>query len=190
MLPQGIRPTTQKVKQALFNILAGRIKNTKVLELFAGSGNLGIEALNRGAEKVVFVDNDFACIDAIRQNLKRRDFLEAAEIKCLDFEKALSSFAKKEERFDLIFADPPYEQRLGEKILQKVSQCDILFPDGLLIIEHYKKEILPQEVGNLILKKQRKYGDTVLSFYEPCSRNSKHQAPNNKQITSTKIQTI
>ena len=153
MLPQGIRPTTQKVKQALFNILADRIKNAKVLELFAGSGNLGI--------------------DAIRQNLKRRDFLEAAEIKRLDFEKALSSFAKKEERFDLIFADPPYEQRLGEKILQKVSQCDILFPDGLLIIEHYKKEILPQEVGNLILKKQRKYGDTVLSFYEPCSRNSK-----------------
>lgn len=171
-----IRPTTQKVKQALFNILGGRVKNAKILELFAGSGNLGIEALTRGAEKVVFVDNNPICIEAIRQNLKRWDFLprpdvtsgrgkEAAEIKRLDFEKALSIFARKKEKFDLIFADPPYGQRLGEKILRKVSQCDILLANGLLIIEHYKKEVLPQRAGRLVLERQKKYGDTVLSFY-------------------------
>ena len=160
-----IRPTTQKVKQALFNILGDRVKNAKILELFAGSGNLGIEALSRGAEKVAFVDNDFTGIDAIKQNLKRWNFLGTAEIKRLDFEKALSLFARKKEKFDLIFADPPYEQRLGEKILRKTNQCDILLTNGLLIIEHYKKEILPSKVGNLILKQEKKYGDTILSFF-------------------------
>ncbi|MCK4859777.1 MAG: 16S rRNA (guanine(966)-N(2))-methyltransferase RsmD [Candidatus Omnitrophica bacterium] len=164
-IPKGIHPTTQKIKEAIFAILADKIKKAEVLELFAGSGSLGIEAISRESKKVIFIDNNFACVNAIRENLGKLGFLDLAQIKYLDFEKAIALFARRKERFDIIFADPPYCQKLGIKTLQKVSHADILFSDGLLVIEHYKKEILPSKAGNLILKQEKKYGDTILSLY-------------------------
>lgn len=169
-----VRPTTQKAKEALFNILGDKTKQAKVLDLFAGNGNIGIEALSRGAKEVVFVDNNFVCINAIKQGLRKLNFLSVSNVIYSDFEKAVSFFSRKKEKFNIIFADPPYSQKFGEKILRKISRCDILSVDGLLIIEHFKKEILPSEAGNLILKQQKRYGDTILSLYEFCSKNSKH----------------
>lgn len=168
-IPKGIRPTAQKVKEALFNILGDRVKKATVLDLFAGSGSLGIEALSHGAKEAVFVDNNFVCINAIKQSLKKVFFLSVSSTIQSDFKKALSFFKRKEKKFDIIFVDPPYGQKLAENVLQEIAQYDILLCNGILIVEHFKKEILSSEVGNLVLERQRKYGDTILALYRNLS---------------------
>lgn len=167
--PQGaeIRITRDEVKAALFNILGTKIVGAKFLDLYAGSGNVGIEALSRGASRVVFVDKDNKCINAVHNNLNSLQIkdLDKAEVLKKDALKALYLLEKREEKFDFVFIDPPYYRDFAKKSLIRLSDCDILSQLALVVIEHYKKDILPQDSGNLVLMKQHTYGDTVLSFY-------------------------
>jgi 16S rRNA (guanine(966)-N(2))-methyltransferase RsmD len=156
-----IRPTSDKVKGAIFNILSS-VEDKKILDLFAGSGALGIEALSRGAKEVVFVDKSFSSMNLIRKNLEKLGFKDKSRL----IKKDTIRFLKGdfEESFDLILADPPYGKEVCQKLLEILAEKDFLSADGVLVIEHHKKEKI-EKVENFILLKERKYGDTVVSFF-------------------------
>ncbi|HVP35951.1 MAG TPA: 16S rRNA (guanine(966)-N(2))-methyltransferase RsmD [Terriglobales bacterium] len=160
-----IRPTSDKVKEAIYNILTS-VEDKRVLDLFAGSGALGIEALSRGADEVVFVDDSSSSLNLIRKNLEKLGLIDKSRIVKKDAIRFLK--AEFEENFDIIFADPPYGKGFCQKVLEILSGKVILNPDGVLVIEHHKKEKL-ETVRNLILLKERKYGDTLVSFFRKIS---------------------
>jgi 16S rRNA (guanine(966)-N(2))-methyltransferase RsmD len=166
-MPKGveIRPTQDKVRGAIFNIL-GDMTGKRVLELFAGSGAFGIEAISRGARHATFVDNNFRCIEAIRGNLDslgitndRYDLIKADALKI--FPKLL----RQDEKFDIIFMDPPYYRELAKKCLINADAYDILSPIGLIVVEHFKKDIIPTGLKTLLFNQERKYGDTVITMF-------------------------
>jgi len=165
--PKGtkIRPTADRVKEALFNVLAGRIKDAVVLDLFAGTGALGIEALSRGAARAVFVDRSRDSISLIRHNLALTGLLPCAELYREDAGVALSLFQRQGRSFDLIFLDPPYGEGIALSVLGKLAQSGVLSPGGLVAVEHSPRDSLTEQIANLQLWRQRRYGDTVLTFY-------------------------
>jgi 16S rRNA (guanine966-N2)-methyltransferase len=156
-----VRPTADKVRQANFNIMKDEIEGAVVLDLFAGSGALGIEALSRGASRAVFVESDRVQAGLIRKNLA---FLEIkGEIITNDYQAAGRRLSGEGAEFDLILADPPYHKIMPSAVLEMVERYGLLRPGGLLIIEH--KKIQATESGRLKLLKRSKFGQTEVSFY-------------------------
>lgn len=156
-----LRPTQNKVKQAIFNIFQAQIPGSEFLDLFAGKGTVGLEALNRGANNVVLVDNQF--IGAVRES-------PLLEIIKQDVFSAIKNLHHHGKKFDFIFADPPYHENLYQKVLTALAKYDILKESGFLILEHYWREVLPENAGAgskpvLKLWKRKRYGDTVLEIY-------------------------
>ncbi|UCB57490.1 MAG: 16S rRNA (guanine(966)-N(2))-methyltransferase RsmD [Candidatus Omnitrophota bacterium] len=168
-VPKGVklRGTSQKVKEALFCILGNQIRGASFLELFAGSGNVGIEAKSRGADKVFFVENNRACIKTIKENLKRLGIKETETVLLpLNAERALRVLNQRHEKFDFIFLDPPYYENQLKNSLIKITLYDILKPRAYVVAEHHKKEVLPHLFRGLSLIFTKTYGDTTLSFYQ------------------------
>lgn len=163
-IPPGIRPTQGKVRKAVFDIL-GDLKGLSFLELFAGSGAVGLEALSAGAREVVFVEQDKSCAASIRENLSLWQ-RAGWRILCLRVISAIRYFKRKGEKFDIIFLDPPYYQDIPKKILQTLAGYDILAAYGLVMVQHYRQEILPKNIGDLRLIKQASYGDSWLTCYQ------------------------
>ncbi|MCL6473276.1 MAG: 16S rRNA (guanine(966)-N(2))-methyltransferase RsmD [Firmicutes bacterium] len=165
--PKGadIRPTSDRVKEAIFNIIGREINNKNVLDLFAGTGSLGIEALSRGAEHAYFIDSKTQAIDLIKKNLDITGLDGKATVIKSDVYKAIERLAKNELRFDLIFLDPPYRISVSflDAILNMLAS-DILKKDGLLVLEHAAKTE-PRSVEGLELESTRIYGDTAVTFY-------------------------
>lgn len=159
----NIRPTQNKVRKALFDIL-GDISGLSFLELFAGSGAIGFEALSRGAAELVLVEREHSCVAAINKNIASLG-LKSCRLYPREAEAALKGFHGDKKRFDIIFLDPPYRGGLAKKTLKSLSAYDILSPKGLVAVQHFKKESLPDAEGDLILLKRSRYGDTLLSFY-------------------------
>lgn len=167
-MPKGvdIRPTQDKVREAVFNIL-GDVSGKNVLELFAGSGAFGIEAISRGAKNVTFVDNNFRCTQTIRANLDLLDApLDKYDIIKTNALSVLPRLAKQEEKFDIIFLDPPYYKDIAKKCLLNIDSYDILSPVGLVIVEHFKKDALNAELKGLFFTDKRRYGDTVITIFK------------------------
>jgi 16S rRNA (guanine(966)-N(2))-methyltransferase RsmD len=163
-MPKGIRPTQDKVRKALFDIL-GDIAGASFLELFAGSGAVGFEAISRGARDLTLVEYNRDCLLAIRKNIDSLA-VKACTTYPLEAEKAIEALHKDARRFDIIFLDPPYYKDMAKKILQMLGPYDILAPDGFVVVQHFKKDKLPAENGELVSVKEAGYGDTVLSFYK------------------------
>lgn len=161
-MPKGIRPTSDKVREALFEILKDKIGGSSFLDLYCGSGAIGIEALSRGAKSVTFIDNDFKCIKSLKKNLTALN-ISLVNIYSKDAIQSLKSIARD---FDIIFLDPPYYKDIAKKTLIALSDCDILARNALVIIEAHKKDILPEEAGTLKKIRTCKYGDTKLEFYK------------------------
>jgi len=162
--PKGIRPTQDKVRKAVFDIL-GDIEGLTFLELFAGSGAVGLEALSRGARGVVLVESNPESILTIKENiaiLKPEDCILYPS----DSQKMIENLHKSRKTFDIIFFDPPYYRDLAKKTLQTLGAYDILSPDGLIVAQHFKRENLPESLGVLSLIRQYKYSDTFLSLYK------------------------
>ncbi len=162
----SIRPTSEKVREALFDILRTDIEETLFLDLFAGTGSVGIEALSRGAREVIFIEKESKCIKIIKENLEKTKNIQNATIYKIDFLSGLKLLARKNYLLDYIFLDPPYNRGLVNISLLEISKYSILRKNGLVIVQHYKKEKVIENLNNLRLFNQRKYGECYLSFFE------------------------
>lgn len=162
----NVRPTPDRVREALFSILQshlGSFAELRVLDLFAGSGALAIEALSRGAASASLVEKDRASEKIIRSNLASCRMTDQSILIIKDALQALSDFDKNS--FDLIFLDPPYAQGLAEQALVEIANLEILSRDGVICAETGVKEVLPESVDKLQRIKQRRYGSIMLNFY-------------------------
>jgi len=164
---KATRPTSSKVREAVFNIVGGRIVDARVLDLFAGSGALGIEALSRGAESATFVESSPAAVRAIAENLEKLELDERAQVMRGSAASALERLAAAGEKFRVVFADPPYAGRAAEETLAAVAASGVLSPAAIVIVEHTKRQELSGQFGSLGLASSRRYGDTVVSVYAP-----------------------
>ncbi len=162
-MPKGIRPTQNVVRKALFDILRD-IEGLSFLELFAGSGSVGLEAVSNGASEAVLVEANRQCQQVIKRNIESLK-LDNCVLFPYEAEHAVESLHKKGKKFDIIFFDPPYYDDMAKKTLQAVVDYDILAPNGFIIVQHFKKENLPESAGDLVFIKQYVYGSTTLSFY-------------------------
>jgi 16S rRNA (guanine(966)-N(2))-methyltransferase RsmD len=168
LVPTGkrVRPTGAKVKEALFSIIADDVPGARVLDVFSGSGSVGIEALSRGAASCTFVERDKNVIDVLAKNLSQFGLEERGKILPLEAKRAMKLLEKQNERFDIIFLDPPYSYFLKTKrIIESLSYGGILAPEGLLVWEHAVETTTQEVIGSLVREREKKYGDTALSFY-------------------------
>lgn len=159
-----VRPTTDRVKESMFNIVQDWVYDSQVLDLFAGSGALGIEALSRGASQAVFCDNSLDSIKIIKSNIEKARVVDRSQIVSGDFKRCLRDMEAKNQSFDMIFVDPPYYKGLFEEVLDIIRSCKILKKDGIVIVEHDAKKPIGQVEG-LGVYKEKKYGITMLTFY-------------------------
>jgi 16S rRNA (guanine(966)-N(2))-methyltransferase RsmD len=161
----GVRPTSDRVKEALFNILGNSVLDCSFLDLFAGSGNIGIEALSRGAASAVFVENNYKNLLVIKENLHITGLSDKARLIRGEVAAVLSGLGIENQVFDIIFLDPPYLKDYERETLAAIARHRLLKPDGRVIVESSKNQHLPRNAGDLEVFRQEKYGDTVLSFY-------------------------
>lgn len=164
-VPQGIRPVSNLVKKACFDILSDVIEGKRVLELFAGSGALGIEALSLGAKEASFVDVERKSVAAIKENIASLGIAEKTKVYVKDAASAINDFYVYREKFDIIFLDPPYYEAKLINTLQNLDDYDILAPSGYIVSLCYIKDehIKSSKVFSVILEK--KYGQTLLLVY-------------------------
>lgn len=160
---QATRPITDRVKESLFNILGGQVVNALFLDLFAGTGSVGIEALSRGARRAVFVERNRQALKVIVKNLKMTGLADRAQVVSSDVFK----FLKKEfgEKFDIIYIAPPQYKGLWAKTLLALEERELLANEGLIIAQIHPKESAFLDLKWLQLADQRKYGSTLLCFY-------------------------
>lgn len=157
-----IRPTTDKAKEALFSILTEETPGSRVLDLFAGTGALGIEALSRGAAECVFADHSRQSVGIIRRNLAHCGAEDRARVIPGDYRKVLAGLGGT---FDIILMDPPYNQGLLEEAFRLIREHGLLAEGGLIVCEHRKEEELPEEIAGFLREKERRYGIVKLSIY-------------------------
>ena len=162
--PKGMqtRPTMDQVKEALFSAIQFEVEGARVLDLFAGSGQLGIEALSRGAKEAVFVDARREAIAVVRGNLEKTRLLSQARLVCADYLAFLSGCR---ETFDLIFLDPPYAEIFLENALNRISEIDILQERGIIICERPIEKQLSAQIPGLYQAKNYRYGKTAITLY-------------------------
>ncbi len=166
--PKGmdIRPTTDKVREAIFNIIGQDMSGLYVLDLFAGTGIFGIEALSRGAQHTVFIDSSQQSIKLIKKNLATCGFQDSGIALRRDLRKAKSiTHPELQKNFDLFFIDPPYRKDLIIPLLEKISSSDMLSEESIIVAELSKNEILPSSIGDLEMTETRLYGDTRINIY-------------------------
>lgn len=159
------RPTTDKVKEALFSMIGPYFEGGTALDLFAGSGGLGIEALSRGMEKAVFIDLEYKSIETIKNNLKTAGVEERAEVYKNDAERALKVLSKRGVVFDLVFLDPPYRLKTGQKLMEQLDQLRLLAGQATVVLEYESSYEYPESFGNFTLVRKSVYGETALSIY-------------------------
>lgn len=159
------RPTLQIVRKSIFDTLGEEVKGAHILDLFAGAGSLGLEALSRGSQEVTFVDDNQGVLDKLGENAKLLGFKEMVNLVNADATKTLHSLWKNRVKYDIVFADPPYSSKFISKVVETFEVCDVIRNGGLLVIEHSKHTPLPHHIGLLILWKVKEFGETHVSFY-------------------------
>jgi 16S rRNA (guanine966-N2)-methyltransferase len=168
-VPKGaaVRPTSDRVREALFAVLYS-VSGKTFLDLFAGSGGIGLEALSRGARKAVLVEKDTRLIRAMKKNLAECGFEGRYEIMAMEVRKCVRLLAEQRKRFEILFADPPYGKGLARETLEYLRGGDIVSPNGVVVLQHSTREALGGSYGEAFtLTDQKRYGDTVLSFLKP-----------------------
>lgn len=161
----GTRPTTDKVKEALFSMIGPYFDGGTLLDLFAGTGGLGIEALSRGMDKAVFVDLEYKSIEVVRSNLKAAGFEDKAEVYKNDAERALKALAKREAAFDLVFLDPPYRLKNVDKLMETMDSLKLLKPEATIVVEYDSSFEYPDSFGPFKEVRKAKYGEAAVSIY-------------------------
>lgn len=158
-----IRPTTDKVKEAMFSIIAPHLFDGVIVDLFSGTGNLGLEALSRGAAKCYFADSSRRSIGIIRRNIEYCKATDKAVVLSGDYRRTLEQIRDKA---DVFLLDPPYEAGYYENCLEKIRELGLLAEDGIIVAEHGASLKLPEELSGFTKAKDRRYGNIVLSIYE------------------------
>ncbi len=161
---ENTRPTLDRVKEALFNIISSYVYDATILDLFSGSGALAIEALSRGANKAIICDNNKKAIQIINENLSKTRFTKKSIIVNDDYANCLIKL--KNEKFDIIFLDPPYGKELGIKSINQISELNLLNEDGIIVLETDKTESVPTEIGIYKKSNERIYGRVKINFFE------------------------
>lgn len=164
------RPTTDRTKESLFNILHNILSGSTVLDLFAGSGNLGLEALSRGSDYAVFVERNRKAVSIINENIKDLGYVHKSNVIKEDAFKAVVKLSALNLVFDIIFLDPPYKEELEVPIITCICENNILSNNGIVVLEHLTSNQQPDNIGFLIRYDLRKYGNTSISFYRRDSK--------------------
>lgn len=162
--PRGfsVRPTSEKVKEAIFSMISAEINEAIVLDLFAGTGNLGLEALSRGAKHCYFIDNERESVRLLKSNISYCKADNESTVFVGDFKYAMSRI---KDPIDLAFLDPPYEGKILDEALFKVSEEGFMSPDGIVVTEHGPKKSMPDTIGALEKIKEKKYGQVHVTIY-------------------------
>ena len=162
--PDGLdtRPTTDRIKEAMFSIIQFDLPGAKILDLFGGTGQLGIEALSRGASSAVFIDASPVACKLIRENLKRTKLERNATVLQNDYEKFLKTTAEK---FDIILLDPPYAEKFLENALNLITEIDILQRNGIIVTERSIDKVFPYQFDGYLRSRDYKYGSTILTVF-------------------------
>jgi 16S rRNA (guanine966-N2)-methyltransferase len=165
--PSGerLRPTSSKVREALFDILRDRIAGLSFVDLYAGTGTVGLEALSRGAGRAIFVEPQELRIRTIKRCVDDFGFQDTALIIRGKAREFLERASAAGERFGIIFVDPPYDSEEIEKVLPVIGEGEVLERDGMVIVEHFFKKEVPETAGRLRVNRSYRYGDTTLTFY-------------------------
>jgi len=165
--PKGlrVRPTSDRARESLFSILGSRLPGARFLDLYAGTGANGIEALSRGTRACVFVDEDARSVALIKRNLVATGFEDRATVIRGALPEQLKHFKGKHGAFDIIFADPPYVSQDYETLLAVIDKEKLLAETGLMVVEHASRRDLAAALGDFVRIRRAKYGDTALSFY-------------------------
>ncbi len=164
--PSGnaIRPTSDRLRESIFNIIGPRIRGTSILDLYAGTGALGIEALSRGAKRAVFIDNDPRALALTQRNIAKVNAGDRATVMAWDIARDLRCL-RQQGAWDIIFMDPPYRQRLIQRTLENLSTAQTEFK--MVVAEHEAEEALADRPAGFFLEDQRTYGKTLVSFLSP-----------------------
>ena len=165
--PEGmdVRPTSDRVKESIFNIIQNKLSEGIIIDFFSGTGNLGIEALSRGASKAYFIDKSPKSIKIINENLVKTKLVSLAEIMNMESETAVTTLASKGVQADVVFMDPPYSKGFEELMLEKIVKYKLLARDGIIVIEHDRGTVIAEEMDNLFRYRRNDYGNTSVSFY-------------------------
>ncbi len=161
-----VRPTQDRVREALFSILGDNVRGAAVLDLFAGSGALGLEALSRGASSAAFVEQNRQVAELLKGNIERLG-AEACQVYVVPVERILSRLSKDGNVFDLVFLDPPYHKGLVPRTIERLERHNLLSLRCRIVAEHEGRTMPPPEIGRLFRIDSRKYGDTAFSIYSP-----------------------
>ncbi|MGH7207752.1 MAG: 16S rRNA (guanine(966)-N(2))-methyltransferase RsmD [Nitrospiraceae bacterium] len=161
----GLRPTADRVKEALFAILGPRVEGARFLDLYAGTGAIGIEALSRGARWVTFVESNPTALRVLRANLERCGLGGSADIQACRAGVFFRRVEAGDDPYEIVFADPPYHTGTGATLLPSLDQAAIITTESTVILERFTKLPLPSQVGRLTLVREYGYGDTTLSVF-------------------------
>ncbi|NBD22513.1 16S rRNA (guanine(966)-N(2))-methyltransferase RsmD [Paenibacillus glycinis] len=173
---KNTRPTTDKVKEAIFSMIGPYFDGGLALDLFAGTGGLGIEALSRGADSAVFVDLEGASIEVIKQNVQAAGLSERAEIYRTDAARAVKALAKRDLRFALVFLDPPYRMKDMDELMAGLAERGLLEEAATIVVEHDAEHRYPESISGYRQIKHTHYGDTAVTIY-------RYEAENEQDIT-------
>ncbi|SET16194.1 16S rRNA (guanine(966)-N(2))-methyltransferase RsmD [Paenibacillus sp. NFR01] len=162
----GTRPTTDKVKEAVFSMIGPYFEGGEALDLFAGTGGLGIEALSRGMDKAVFVDMEPKSIETVKANLKAVKLEAQAEVYRNDASRALGALEKRGRAFDLVFLDPPYRLKHGAELMLAMVEKGLLRPGALIVLEHESGYGYPEDIPGFSQLRKAVYGETAVAIYK------------------------
>lgn len=169
------RPTSAKVREAIFNILGAAVLEARVLDLFAGTGALGIESLSRGAAAAVFVEDHPEALKGLRRNLETLGLLERSQVFPLPVAAALRKLSSRGEQFGLVFLDPPYGGGVAQATLIALAASPLLLPQAWVVAEHSRRETLPEVSRSLAQQTLRRYGDTQVAIYRAMDKSDSEE---------------
>jgi 16S rRNA (guanine966-N2)-methyltransferase len=161
----SIRPTQDRVRETIFNILGQWLDGQRVLDLYAGTGALGLEALSRGAVTAVLVDASKESQALCQANAEALGFAQQVTVLASRVEQAIPRLQKRSDPFHLVFADPPYDLRAAATLVESLAAAKLVHPGGILVLEHDKREEPPERAGRLVRDDVRTFGDTRVSFF-------------------------
>lgn len=160
------RPTLERVKESIFSILFNKIENANFLDLYSGTGNMSFEALSRGARRAIMIEKDTDALKVIIDNVQRLGLEDQCRAYKNNVLRAIEILENKKEKFDIIFMDPPYRENLTKKTVEKISLCNILSDNGVIICEHGKYEKMEDTIGEYVKSDEREYNRKIVTFYK------------------------